>query len=1800
MDIIEPKRNPSLEPFTLAIMEYTHVDKAPGQAEISPIYGFTTLADLKREIWVRHGGKAEWSPNKVWIAVKNAEDDLFKPLDMQWEQSAGFTKGIESPFLHPGVPDKRLVDGTGHRKAVYPQSREGLLLESVIKPDDIIHVWNVSTVLKALKSAKKVVSDTGVFEGYIKLYFPKIKDIEELLDDSVESYETVKSYIKSKNERLAAINEQISTFATPSNFRMVYLRKWRLVIDKVQKKSLELMFYNFATSKSLPFLRYFPEYGHGEPLLKLAVNTAGFPIISNTHMLNSFLDDEPDRSFGSVLMAKIPFETLAGEIQQKRNIALTIYWHDDGTCSIVLEGPRKEMPIETKTVEEAKILIHEALQSVGYTEDLKLEALNACYRIDITGTKITADNIQQRVAYFSPFLETSSLKQGKSSQEVFLKWKVVDNYEQEGAVYTYISRTVAEARLEADFSLEETLQIITTGIVREFGRTKEDAIELLRDWQRNHGEYMDTGSNIVQSHNMGVDIQITLSAPLYLLEFTSIDSEKTLSRCITVLTAFLYHTPTKGDSKEIVEPAVQETLPAHEVEAVEQVEAVARPEVMQEFAGLFGDEEEEEEETQEPQQEKQKEVPKEEKKQDRLQKTAAHITLPSLSSFYGEQFDIHDKKLVDWSETEAKQIIYSRSCQTHTGRQPNVMSAEKLKEIKIEYGDAVDWIHLPIDEKLILNIKKMAQSEIIDKLKTKYSYSDKDIKGKKKQELQTILETFVCAGDDIQGKLCRILSKDYKPVKPVWYVLRAGTEIANYYICAEYWCVKDMRPLIPLEFKSNVTNKGLDKDTDSCPFCGGKLIENMSSPKRGETVFRRKEKENGEIHPVVGYHTDIHPEHYAIPCCFVGPKIDKMRPEDTTKPLPADELELAQPVKEQEEEEEHGDEGDEADIMEDVSMKKVLRTMRTQYVIGQDKRKLEPGKIGLFHPALDKLFGQDSSKSVKREISQKFNEDAKIFVRIGLKNKGTLPGQGFLDLLGFYLGNLREQEKGGAGSVVTGAATLNEILKSKNIKRAFERANYGNLVHEFAGTGTYSGNLTTFAKELDIELNEKSRPFVQRLAAAWTNFVTYLNDETAPKKLEHFENIMAIPKVIYPDGVILVIFEGTLSEEDGSMDIKIRCPSYGINTFNQMEKNRPPMAFVWYDTINKNYEPIIYVEGKKAEGRGGRSRFVVLSTFHKEDKKMEEIDTHARSAITQMVEQYLSYEEGCGRYNPPPHPWTVDDYTFDVPKISDILAVEIPEYKADSVLRDCSNRLVGVIWKHGTQKVHFFIPVLEDGSMGLNLKSVYDIESIPLPSMDQLFMFLSSPELISTFPQLSPKEILVHEDNYCAVRLECDSIIPFFPETTDPTIRRKQKKPVEIYRYTSKLNELMKRPQKVAFLPWQEDARFLCPKKIEKAKEFEIIPETVMEEAYQYLRISFSEWLNSGKPNPKAVLNQLLLLRTANLPLFEIRRRADILLEPLIHNWLTVSDHKEAIPILSILRKNCIILKSEASCESSPMCSWIQSEDEEDEEEKGEKIKKKKKHIGLEKDKQCKIKIPQIETVPDVKVYFTNRLIDEIFRYKRLSEEIFSNQVSKIRRPVGLYRTKDYIISSKSKIDDLTDEMDLRHVPSEPYSAGLSFPEDAHDYSLGRKLRPYLIELPVAWSKAGIFRVPVKPIDNRFLQSLLIWTSEASKESIEQKIKEQRDKGKTKPVQWNDKDWWNFGKAYDVNIFQTKYDEEDEDIPVMRFLKTTETDNYAIVLYTLSDVEILLSRKKPLKLADLPRIFHNYLDSGVAVKYADL
>jgi hypothetical protein len=125
------------------------------------------------------------------------------------------------------------------------------------------------------------------------------------------------------------------------------------------------------------------------------------------------------------------------------------------------------------------------------------------------------------------------------------------------------------------------------------------------------------------------------------------------------------------------------------------------------------------------------------------------------------------------------------------------------------------------------------------------------------------------------------------------------------------------------------------------------------------------------------------------------------------------------------------------------------------------------------------------------------------------------------------------------------------------------------------------------------------------------------------------------------------------------------------------------------------------------------------------------------------------------------------------------------------------------------------------------------------------------------------------------------------------------------------------------------------------------------------------------------------------LPLFELRKRADILLEPIIYSW--INDAPFTVPSLSLLRDNCL-LANMSTCKKNPMCIWGANS-------------------------ECKIHSVTTKKIPNVKVYLTSRIIDEIFRYPMLSKELLENKVSKISKPEGIIRSEHSLLTGKSKLN---------------------------------------------------------------------------------------------------------------------------------------------------------------------------------------
>jgi hypothetical protein len=206
MDLIEPKRLASFEPYSIEIITHSDKEKPPGSKTIGPFYGFNTVADLKREIWISNEGSSRWAPNRTWVAL-DIGAQLFKPLDMTWGDESTLIKGLPSPFATPGKPDRRLVDPSGGRKPIFPMLSEGILLETVLGGHKTVHVWSLDIIASLTGAA---LADPATINGYIQLYFPKIESVDQILNPEDEAYGPAAKYNKLRKERIGKIEGLLS------------------------------------------------------------------------------------------------------------------------------------------------------------------------------------------------------------------------------------------------------------------------------------------------------------------------------------------------------------------------------------------------------------------------------------------------------------------------------------------------------------------------------------------------------------------------------------------------------------------------------------------------------------------------------------------------------------------------------------------------------------------------------------------------------------------------------------------------------------------------------------------------------------------------------------------------------------------------------------------------------------------------------------------------------------------------------------------------------------------------------------------------------------------------------------------------------------------------------------------------------------------------------------------------------------------------------------------------------------------------------------------------------------------------------------------------------------------------------------------------------------------------------------------------------------------------------------------------------------------------------------------------------
>ena len=390
------------------------------------------------------------------------------------------------------------------------------------------------------------------------------------------------------------------------------------------------------------------------------------------------------------------------------------------------------------------------------------------------------------------------------------------------------------------------------------------------------------------------------------------------------------------------------------------------------------------------------------------------------------------------------------------------------------------------------------------------------------------------------------------------------------------------------------------------------------------------------------------------------------------------------------------------------------------------------------------------------------------------------------------------------------------------------------------------------------------------------------------------------------------------------------------------------------------------------------------------------------------------------------------------------------------------------------------MPCLDDGNLAEELPRVFEAEMIPPAPIDAYLRFY---EMLSVKHRgLKPVAALTRP-NIIGFRVAAGSIVPVASAPSNST----------------DLPEVQ-----ITQLPWERDALILKSPDATSAdrilmEESTASVEEQAAEAYQYLRLTLSNWLVSTRdPRGPAAAAELSAILNLKMPLYERRKRCDILLGTIIREWLSVEQTEERKP-LSILREDCLAL-DEAECDG--VCSWSGG--------------------------RCLIHVPQRSEAVDPVSVFTARLSDELLRYPSSKREIFEQKVQAIRVPRGAVRIGDELLlatkakeSAEAVLERLGffGQMAARFPEEMLRFEGLEEegPEDVVEPDM--ESEPATM-LPPAWVEKGLVLV-----DGGTKQESFIQGTQTPFDGWEARIKKQRISAglpgnPNRPVTWSIQDWF--------------------------------------------------------------------------------
>jgi hypothetical protein len=1497
---------PFMRLYDLKILIYQHFRK-----EISAHPSFQCLLLPTPQLVEGNNGNSKFELQETVI---NEEYSTFEYAWSKPESSNQIT--LLDPFTRAseGSVDTNFVTESGKKTNTYI-IRSRMILEDFTTMIDreslTVHLFLYKDVVSGLRSELR--SSEREWFGRIAPYFPDLainQSPTSLPTDLQQRATLFDTYVTGFLQHMDQIQELLESETVPLLPMVVAGVKFLRLVWKAHNEDqipLETMFYKTTVTHERPFLRILPASATAITKLKMD-STFKIPDLSDPRLLRIWKEErnpKPDKDF---LFSKLIIRPTVGS-QPALYGTLRIY--DDNSADFLIIPPKQLRILDPRSdLSALGSLLEEGLKGLPFSKRLPEigEASVICaIRLPLQQKLHTKETLRKRVAFFQPLFQEIPPLPGDNPL-LMLRYKAVSNYAIEDRYYTFLTLMVTRTLAKGEAAIPE----LVVALAKEFQLTQEEAQSKVISWLRNRGDIQLAApetKDYIMTYNPGIDIAIFAQQSYYTIHLYRVDSKKVFDRIVTAVSLLL----SAKERDLFLDPAAAAAQEEVATAATVAEPGAALPEAGRAAVGLLD--------------------------------PPANAALASVND---------DDALNSANMGDDMYLDLMRGGPVAQGNNENGSGEGEIVNlgdvINLNRGSQASSVN--VEERVANNSRALGaaaasalaaerpparvanappppeaeeeEEEVVTAGKKKQSYQ-----GWVKSQLQAVDQRLFQYSTDVVGRkikkyvtMCQatesrqpyvltqeqydVMRETYAEDADVVFVVypleageplpEAGDEVytllkygtnplkQNYYMCCQFFCVKDYIMVREKDFYSTTDRKGNPKpgesapgkkDKGSCPFCHRLEIKVLKSPAPNESVIqRRSKKAESKRHLYVGFlqGETQHPEEFYMPCCFTedsplyitDPRFDKVRGE------------------EKEEEEVRTTVG-----VPTTSYQITMYRAHKKYIVGPEKEylkisEIDGPQIGLVPPVLDKYFAQDPKDYVSREANKmELLPNANCFLRMGVENRSSQRHDSFFSALAPYLDYRNTAE------------SVKERIREVVSPRVFTFLNYGNLVLEFYDPGdpgpTPQELRAWVSRELAIDLNATNQDAAMRIWKSYHHFLGFL-DSPQLKEYRQFAQMLALPGLVAPRGLILIVLE-----LNGKGELSVRCPPFG---YNIEQYSSSDIAFILHRSSGI-WEPLFY-SANRAQTARFKARHQPEITFQRA------LEAGWPTIVKQRVSEFTKQCRSIGR-----GAYTSSRRIDPMALVPLSTAIQSMAQPATGVVRDAYNHVVAITYRAKAGKPGLVaLPVIDDEFIAVTRTLHLDWDDYPAAPMDQIVQFYREnfEQIFSLYPGYKIKRRIKSRgtERYVALQLANGLYIPASPPKEEAAIASLPLAEVDEMEW--RMN------REIAFGTDKEEPE----ESVLKAKE------TDMLEIFEHLRLTFSNWFSSEAVSGEFRTQIKKIIDSQQLPLFEKRKRLEILLGPEILSWMDTETPKgDQEP--SLLRADCR-LEAKAPCPAR--CVWRQSSNE--------------------------------------------------------------------------------------------------------------------------------------------------------------------------------------------------------------------------------------------------------------------------------